>query len=168
MARAAALAVVVAGLLLSGCGEPPVDVAIPARGDGQQILDLAGILRAPDLSQRLRRLHDQGLDIVVLTYESEQAGCGEAFRAGGEIVASWDADVALVAVAQPGDFTATGDDRERCLGVRPRDSYEIPGSLRERIAEQLVPPLASRNDWHGAFSVAVDALAAARRASEDT
>ncbi|MGH3664866.1 MAG: hypothetical protein ACRDU8_02035 [Egibacteraceae bacterium] len=36
-------------LALAGCGEPPVDVDIPARADGQQVLDLAGILSGSDV-----------------------------------------------------------------------------------------------------------------------
>ncbi|MDQ3709936.1 MAG: hypothetical protein M3387_11655 [Actinomycetota bacterium] len=154
---------VLASLLIAGCGEPAVDVSLPPREEGQQVLDQAGILNGPDIARRLEGLRDGGLDVVVLTYESEQAGCGEAFRAGGEIVRIWDVDVAVVAVAEPGDFAAEAAPRQRCLGVRPRDTELVPGGVRERIAEQLVPPIAARNDWTGAFLVAIDAIAEARQ-----
>ncbi|MBA2529853.1 MAG: hypothetical protein H0V19_07835 [Euzebyales bacterium] len=156
--RRALLAAVLAGLLL-GCGEPPVDVAIPAREPGEHVLDQAGILAGSALPERLEALAADGLDVVALTYETEQAGCGEAFRAGGELTAAWDADVALVAVARPGDFEASGQARQRCLGVRPRDERAVPGALRQRIAEEIVPRFARRNDWRGAFEMAADVLA---------
>ncbi len=159
MTRKGFAAAVVAAALLAGCGEPAVDLDLPAREPGQQVLDLAGILDAGAVGERLDALRAHGLDVVAVTYETAQSSCGEAFRAGGELVEAWDADVALVAVAAPGDFTATGDDRERCLGVRPRDDRAVPGDLRERIAEQIVPPLAAGNDWAGAFVAAADALA---------
>lgn len=145
-----------AGALLGllACGEPAPDVTIPAREPDQQVLDLAGIL-SDDLA-----LDGAGLDVVVLTYETQQAGCGEAFRAGRQLVDAWQADVAVVAVAQPGDFAATGADRERCLGVQPRDDQLVGRGLREQIAEQIVPPLAAANNWDGAVRAAVDALAA--------
>ena len=160
MRRATLLLVAV--VLFAGCGEPAVDVSLPPREQGQQVLDQAGILDGADIAERLEGLRDGGLDVVALTYESEQAGCGEAFRAGGEIVQLWDVDVAVVAVADPGDFAAEAAPRQRCLGVRPRDAELVPGGVRERIAEQLVPPIAARNDWTGAFSVAIDAIAEAR------
>ncbi len=156
------LAALAVAVVLGGCGEPPVDVTLPARQPGQQVLDLAGVLRGSGLEDRLTALAEDGFDVVALTYESEQAGCGEAFRAGGELVRAWDADVAVVAVARPGDFAAPAPPRERCLGVRPRDDSAVPGDVRERIAEELVPPAAGRNDWPAAFSAAVDALAQAR------
>ncbi|MDQ3537976.1 MAG: hypothetical protein M3415_04145 [Actinomycetota bacterium] len=155
-------AVVLAAVLLAGCGEPAVDVRLPPREEGQQVLDLAEILEGSGIVRRLEALRDNGLDVVALTYESEQAGCGEAFRAGGKIVREWNVDVAVVAVAEPGDFAAEADGRQRCLGVRPRDAELVSGGVRERIAEQLVPPLAGRNDWTGAFGVAIDTIAEAR------
>ena len=161
MRRATLLLVAV--VLFAGCGEPAVDVSLPPREQGQQVLDQAGILDGADIAQRLEGLREGGLDVVALTYESEQAGCGEAFRAGGEIVRIWDVDVAVVAVAEPGDFVAEAAPRQRCLGVRPRDTELVPGGVRERIAEQLVPPIAARNDWTGAFLVAIDAIAEARQ-----
>ncbi|CAN5829201.1 MAG: hypothetical protein M3R09_01790 [Actinomycetota bacterium] len=158
-----AVGLLAAGVLLAGCGEPAVDVRLSPREEGQQVLDQAGILNGPDIARRLEGLREGGLDVVALTYESEQAGCGEAFRAGGEIVRIWDADVAVVAVAEPGDFTAEADPRQRCLGVRPRNAELVPGGVRERIAEQLVPPIAARNEWTDAFLVAIDAIAEARQ-----
>ncbi len=146
-------------VLAAACGEPQVQAEIPPRDDGRHVLDQAGVLDVQALEERLRELAEHGQDIVVLTYETDAANCGEAFRAGREFVGTWDADVALVAVAKPGHFASSDPQRQRCLGVQPRDDRAIPGSLRERIAEELVPPKASANDWDGAFGVAVDALA---------
>lgn len=150
---------VVLGLVVvvTGCGEPVIDVAIPDR-DGH-VADLAGILDSAALDERLTAIEAEGLDVVALTYTTEQANCGEAFRAGLEFATAWEADVALVAVARPGEFEATDDDRERCLGLRPVDEFAVPGGLREEIAEELVPPIAADNDWDGAFRVAADRLA---------
>ncbi len=145
-------------VLLVACGEPPVDVAVPEREQGQHVLDNAGILDEARLEARLADVASGGPDIVALTYETEQASCGEAFRAAREFVRTWNADVAVVAVARPGDFTSDDQGRERCVGVQPLQDRAVPGSLRERIAEELVPPKASANDWDGAFEVAVDAL----------
>lgn len=160
-----ALPAALAVAALTGCtGEPAVDVEIPARADGQQVADLAGILDGPGglaLLDRLNLLGGTGLDVVVLTYETEQASCGEAFRAGGEFVQAWDADVAVVAVARPGDFTSTDEtSRERCLGVRPADERAL-SEVREEIAEEIVPPIAATNDWPAAFVAAVDRIAEA-------
>ena len=144
-------------LALTACGEPDVDVSIPER-DGH-VLDLAGILQTDDLETRLEALRERGLDVVALTYETPQANCGEAFRAGLELVTDWSADVAVVAVARPGDFASTSDDRERCLGLRPLDDFDVGRGLREEIAEQLVPPIAADNQWDQAFDVAITRLA---------
>lgn len=145
-------------LVLVGCGEPAIDVELPDR-DGTHVADLAGILDAEALDDRLQAIAADGLDVVALTYTTAQANCGEAFRAGREFATTWGADVALVAVARPGDFEATGSDRQRCLGLRPLDDFAVPGGLREEIAEGLVPPIAAENDWDGAFMVAADRLA---------
>jgi hypothetical protein len=147
-------------LALSACGEPPVDVAIPPR-DGAFVADLAGILDADGLEEQLAATAAAGLDVVALTYTTPQANCGEAFRAGLEFAQRWEADVALVAVARPGDFTSTDDARLRCLGLRPVDDFAVPRGLREEIAEELVPPIAAENDWDAAFEVA------ARRLTEE-
>lgn len=152
------LAVAVA-LLLAACGEPPIDVAIPERQPQERIADLAEILDTQALAPRLDAAAVAGTDIVVLTYETEQAGCGEAYRAAREFVAAWDAEAAIVAVARPGDFASDSENRVRCVGVQPRDERAVSGALREQIAEELVPPKTADNDWDGAFAAAVDALA---------
>ena len=147
--------------LLAACGEPPIDVTLPERRPGEHVVDQAGVFsddQRTDLHQRLSQLAESGTDIVALTFETEAANCGEAYRAAKRFVQSWEADIAVVAVAAPGDFTATGGNRKRCLGVQPRNDRAVPGALREQIAEELVPPKAAENDWAGAFDVAVDAL----------
>lgn len=153
------LLVLLLALAATACGEPPIDVDLPARGDGDHVADLAGILDADALEARLAEIEADGLDVVALTYTTPQANCGEAFRAGLEMAQAWGADVALVAVARPGDFQSTEDGRERCLGLRPVDDFAVPGGLREEIAEGLVPPIAAENDWDGAFTAAADRLA---------
>jgi len=153
------MAALLAGLVAAACGEPAVDVQIPQREGQTHVLDAAGILTGGDLEERLAAVAAQGLDVVVVAYETSQANCGEAFRAGGEIVTAWDADIAVVAVARPGDFASTRTDRERCLGIRPRDEFAVPRGLREEIVEELVPPLAAENRWDEAFAAAVDRLA---------
>lgn len=159
--RSALLGVVLA-LLTAACGEPAPDISLPPREGDSRIADEAGVLSAAEREQLQARLDEvaaDGQDIVALTYETEQANCGEAYRAAKQFVERWEADVALVAVAAPGDFASTESTRQRCLGVQPRDDRAVPGGLREEIAEVLVPPKAADNDWYGAFSVAVDALA---------
>lgn len=158
MTGAAVLATLALAAGLVGCGEPPVDVDLPAREGDQRVADLAGILDVPALEDRLGELADAGLDVVALTYETDQANCGEAFRAGLEFATAWDADIALVAVARPGDFTSTDPDRQRCLGLRPVDDFAVGRDTREEIAEVLVPPLAAENRWDQAFGVAADTL----------
>lgn len=144
---------------VTACGEPPIDVDLPARTDGDHVADLAGILDADALDAQLAEIAADGLDVVALTYTTPQANCGEAFRAGLAFAQAWEADVALVAVARPGDFESTDDGRLRCLGLRPVDEFAVPGGLREEIAEGLVPPIAAENDWDGAFTAAADRLA---------
>lgn len=145
-------------MIAVGCGEPPIDVEIPARVDGASIEDQAGILDVEAVEQTIARAADGGIDVVALTYETEQAGCGEAYRAATEFVAAWEADVALVAVARPGDFASDADGRQRCVGIQPRDQRGLPADLRERIAEEIVPPIAARNDWTGVFNAAIEAV----------
>lgn len=153
--------VLVAGLGLvlavSACAEPAIDVQLPER-DGH-VADLAGILDVDRLEAQLQQIAAQGLDVVALTYTTPQANCGEAFRAGREMATGWQADIALVAVARPGDFTATVEDRERCVGLRPVDDFAVGRGLREEIAEVLIPPLAADNNWDQAFAVAAETLA---------
>jgi hypothetical protein len=151
----------VLALLLTACGEPAVDLVVPPRTGGQHVADLAGILDDGELATELDALRAAGVDVVALTFETPQASCGEAHRAGGALLDAWDADVAIVAVAAPGDFTSTGDPRTRCVGIRPRQTGIVPGGVREEIAEQVVPPLAADNDWDGAFRAAVDRIAGA-------
>lgn len=158
------IATVAAALSLTGCGEPAVDVTIPPRAG--HVADMAGILDVPALEDRLQDLEQQGLDIVVLTYQTDQANCGEAFRAGGELVADWEADIALVAVARLGDFQSRADDRERCLGLRPLDDFAVGRGLREQIAEEVWPPLLQDNEWDGAIEAAIEVLAADRRGAD--
>lgn len=146
-------------MMLTACSEPAVDVAIPGRQG--HVADLAGILDSQALEAQLTQIAEQGLDIVALTYTTPQANCGEAFRAGGKIVAQWQADVALVAVARPGDFASTAADRQRCLGLRPLDDFSVGRGLREEVTEVLVPPLATSNEWDQAFAVAAATLAQA-------
>lgn len=155
-----ALLLVVLGLALVACGEPPVDLTIPPREGDARIADQAGVLDAAAVEEALAAAEADGRDIVVLTYETPQAGCGEAYRAAREFVAAWEADVALVAVARPGDFTSQEENRQRCIGIQPHDPRGLPAGLREQIAEEIVPPYAGENDWTGAFTAAVEAVVA--------
>jgi hypothetical protein len=144
-------------LLFAGCGEPAIDVDIPGRQPGQVLLDEAGLLDA-DVAERAAALP---ADVVLLTFESPHASLGHADRAGRALLDAWAADVALVAVAAPGDFTSTDEaDRRRFFGVVAADVRAISRDARERIAEQAVPPLAAANDWAAAFRAALDELEA--------
>lgn len=160
--RNVAAVALAAVLVIAACGEPAPDVALPARSGESHVADQAGVFdpqERGDLEDRLAEIAAGGPDIVALTYETDQANCGEAYRAAKRFVEVWDADVALVAVAAPGDFDSTAQTRKRCLGVQPRDERAVPGGLREEIAETLVPPKTADNDWYGAFLVAAEALA---------
>lgn len=150
---------VVATLALAGCGEPDVDLELPAREAGQQVLDTAGILSGSEVAERLSELAEAGLDVVAVTYETPQASLGENRRAGSLVVEEWGADIALVAVAVPGDFSSTdADSRRRFFGLEPADTFAVPGGLRERIAEERAPPLAEANDWAAVFTMAIDEI----------
>lgn len=127
---------------LAACGEPPLDVTIPDRDPGRHVADLAGVLAADTVEAELAGLDT---DVVVLTYTTEQANCGEAFRAGREFVAAWQADVAIVAVAVPGGFDDV--DAERCVGLQPLDDFELGRGTREDITEVRWPPLIEANEW---------------------
>ena len=147
-------------LAAAGCGEPPVDVAIPPREAGQSVLDVADVLSehvAAELSQ-LRA--EEELDIVALAYETSEASAGEARRAAQALVARWDADIALVAVAEEDAFTRGGQDGERFFGLEPADQFAVPRSLRERLVEQEVVPLAAEDDWDAVFLYTAETLAA--------
>ncbi|HVL99595.1 MAG TPA: hypothetical protein VM324_09925 [Egibacteraceae bacterium] len=154
---AAALAVAVAA---TGCGEPAVDLDVPDRRAGQHVLDTVGLLDGTDVAAQLAALAEEGLDVVAVVYETPQAGLGEGRRAGQLVVREWEADVALVAVAAPGDFTS-GDTqaRRRFFGLEPADAFAVPRGLRERVAEQRAPPLAEANDWPGVFTMAIEEIA---------
>lgn len=146
-------------LLVAGCGEPAVDLDPPAREPGEHVLDEAGLLEGSDVASRLATLAENGLDVVAVTYETPRAGLGENRRAGQLMVAEWGADIALVAVAAPGDFTGTDTEtRSRFFGLESADQFAVPRGLRERIAEELAPPLAAENDWHAVFSMAIDEI----------
>lgn len=163
--RAAPLAGILLAVL-AGCAEPEIDVQIPDRAG--HVADLAGILDAERLDEQLGQIAADGLDVVALTYTTSQANCGEAFRAGLEMATRWQADIALVAVARPGDFTSTEDDRERCVGLRPVDDFAVGRGLREEIAEVLVPPLAADNQWDQVFEAAAQRLARSLTEGADT
>lgn len=155
------LAALLALCALTACAEPVVDLDVPDREAGQHVLDRAGLLNGTDVPDRLAQLAEAGLDVVAVTYETDQASLGEGSRAGQLVVAEWDADVALVAVAAPGDFTNPDPDtRDRFFGLESADRYALSRSLRERIAEERAPPLAARNDWPAVFSMAIDELEA--------
>lgn len=160
----AAVGLSVAVVLVAGCGEPAVDLEVPSRDGFGDVLDTSDLLD-DGVDARLREFEAAtGLDAVALTYETEQASRGEASRAGQLLVERWGADLALVAVARPGDFTSTVVDREdprdrkRFFGVEPADQFAVPGNLRERVVEELVPPIAADNRWDEVFATAVEEL----------
>lgn len=157
MARALLVAAM-AALALAGCGEPEVDVELPARADAAPVADLAGVL-GPEVAERLERLRARsGYDVVALTFESDRASLGEAQRGGERLLEEWGADVALTAVGFPGDFAETdADDRRRYFGVEA-DRFAVTRGLRDQIVEVAVPPPAADNDWTGAFLAAIDVL----------
>lgn len=158
--RAAALAVLLAVLALTGCGEPEVDLDLPARAGDQPVADQAGVLDA-DVADRLEALRaETGYDVVALTFESSKASLGEAQRGGQAVLDDWGADVALVAVGFPGHFTEDDPDaRRRYFGVEA-DRFTVSRGLRGAIVDEAVPPHAAGNDWTAAFVAAIDALAA--------
>ena len=103
---------------------------------------------------------------MALTYTVEGANCGEAFRAGREFVQAWEADVAVVAVAEPGDFDDA--DGDRCVGLAPLDDFELGRGTREEVSEVIWPPLIDDNAWGEIFDVAADELFAALSDTSDT
>jgi hypothetical protein len=147
-------------VLAVGCGEPEVDLDVPPRGPDQHLLDEVGILDAA-IEVRLREVSERsGLDVVALTFEDERTTLGQADRGGRLLLREWDADVVLVAVAMPGDFTSVEADRSRFFGVYATDRFDVSRDLRERIIFERVQLLAAENDWAAAFSAALDELAA--------
>lgn len=166
-------AVALLAVLAAGCGEPPVALDVPARGDGQTVLDRAGILDEAALAPVLAAVAP-GSDVVAVTYETAQASAGEAARAGQLVVREWGADIVLVAVAVPGDFTSTADDptregsRQRFFGIEPADRYAVAGGLREEVVEGTVPPVAATNEWQRVFVTAAEELRAGLVTDEET
>lgn len=160
--RLVALAAVCA-LALAACGEPPVPLDVPGRAFDQSVLDLADVIdqKDPALLRALGELRRLGWDPVLITFEAEHANMGLADRAGRKVIDAWGADLALVAVADPGHFTREDEGRRRFFGLFARDVREVPRDVRERVAEQLVPPVAAGNDWTGAFALALRELAEA-------
>lgn len=142
-------------LLAVACGEEDPDIDLGDRAEGQLVVDHVGVLD-DSVEEALGDI--DGWEVVAVTYETPQASAGEAHRAGEAVVEAWDVDVALVAVAQPGDFTSTDDDRRRFFGATPADVRAVPGGLREELAEEVVPPRAADNDWSGAFVAAAERL----------
>lgn len=159
MRRRLAAAVAALALLTACGGEPAVHLDVPDREQGRRVLDLAGVLDDAVADSALRRLEAAGHDVVLVTWESEDAGMGTADRLGRKVLDAWEADIALVAVAAPGDFDSREAGRERYFGLFAREVRAVPAGLRERIAEELVPPIAARNDWTLAFDTAARALA---------
>lgn len=161
MRRRCVAALAALALGMAACGEPPVPLDVPARGSGQSVLDLAGVIdeEDPGLARALGELQHLGWDPVLVAFEADGANMGLADRAGRKVLDAWDADLALVAVADPGQFTSTDDDRRRFFGLFARDVREVPRDVRERVVEELVPPVAARNDWTGAFALVLRELA---------
>lgn len=163
--RRASLAVLIALCAVAACtGEPEPDLEVPDRAEGQVVLDQADILDDEQVAVALSRI--AGFDAVAVTYETEQANAGEARRAAQRILRRWGADLVVIAVAQPGDFTATGPERERFVGLEPADTFAVPGELREEIAEESLADVATTNDWTAVFTTAADLLADGLRPTE--
>lgn len=163
-------AVLLTVALLSGCsGEPAVPLDVPARQPGQVLFDRASILDANDshLLEALDALQAQGWDVALVTFESAEANLGMADRAGKKVIDAWGVDLALVAVAAPGDFASTSSTRRRYFGLTARNIRSVSPSLRERIAEELVPQLAAKNQWTQGFTLALTELAQAERAAAE-
>ena len=162
MRRRCVAALAALALGLAACGEPPVPLDVPARGFDQSVLDLAGVIDDDDaaLVAALGELRRLGWDPVLVAFEADEANMGLADRAGRKVLEAWGADLALVAVAEPGHFTRQDTDRARFFGLFARDVREVPRAIRERVVEELVPPVAARNDWTAVFTIAVEELAA--------
>jgi hypothetical protein len=145
-------------LALAACGEPEVDLDVPPRGADQHLLDVPGVVGA-GVEERLREVSEAtGLDVVGLAFEDERTSLGQADRGGRLLLREWDADVVLVAVARPGDFTSDEADRSRFFGVYATDRFDVSRGLRERIIFERVQLLAAENEWGAAFLAALDEL----------
>jgi len=144
--------------VLAACtGEPEPDLELPERASGQIVFDGADILDDGAVAAALGDI--EAFDAVAVTYETDAANAGEARRAAQRVLAEWDADLVVVAVAQPGDFASSDPDRERFVGVEPAYSFAVPGGLREQIAEESLGEVATGNDWTAVFTTAADLLA---------
>lgn len=154
-------AVLALALMLAACGEPPVPLEVPERGFSQAVLDVAGIVDEDEraFQQALGAVRRLGWDPVVIAFEAEGASMGMADRAGRKVLDAWGADLALVAVAEPGHFDRSAAQRKRYFGLFARDVREVPRGVRERIVEEVVPPIAGRNAWTAAYTAALRALA---------
>lgn len=142
-------------VLATACGEPPIAIDIPER-DGRQVLDLDGLLEVELIEPRLAGYAAEGVDIVALVYTTPDASCGEAFRAGQQFVEAWQADVALVAVAEPGGFHDL--DAERCVGLQPLNTFDVGRGTREEISEVIWPDLIDDNAWDEVFLIGAEEL----------
>lgn len=139
--------------------EPTVGVEPPPREAGQHVHDAAGVLDVEVVEQRLAQLEESsGIDAVAIVWEDEQASLGQAARGARLLLDTWEADVALSAVAEPDAFTDQHAGR-RFFGVEG-DRVEVSSGLRERIVEDVVPAPAGANDWTTAFVVAADEIEA--------
>ena len=139
-------------------GEPPVPLEVPQRGANQVFLDRAGILDEGQLAPLVNEFRHRGWDPVLVTFETEDASLGMADRAGRKVIEAWGADLAIVAVAAPGDFDSDAPDRRRYFGLFARNVRDIPRAARERIVEELIPPIAAANRWDDVFATAVREL----------
>jgi hypothetical protein len=158
MARALLLLAVVG--LLAGCGEPPVDLDVPRRGPDQHVVDEAGILDA-SVEERLAELSEtSGYDVVAVAFTDERSSLGQADRGGRMVLREWGADIVLVAVARPDDFTSVEPERNRFFGVFAADRFDVSRDLRERIIFDAVQLLAAENEWVQAFHAAIAELEA--------
>ena len=138
--------------------DPEPDLEVPPRDAGQVSADLAGILDG-EVDDALQALADDGWDAVALTFETPAANQGEAQRGGRALLEDWDADIVLVAVAEPGDFDSDAEGRRRFFGVEAPSAFDVPGDLREDVTDRVIPPYAADNDWTGAFRAGAEHLA---------
>ncbi|MFO8075420.1 MAG: hypothetical protein ACQETV_06510 [Actinomycetota bacterium] len=150
-------AAVLAVLLLGR--EPEADLDPPPRGPDDVVLDPAGILDER-VATAFSELAAHGWDAVALAYESPQAGEGEAQRGGRLLREAWQADLVVVAVARPGEFTSGRGDRRRAVGVAAESARSVPPALREDVAEEAMADPAGRDAWSEAFVAAAERLAA--------